>query len=436
MQKTPKKSMVFGVLIRIVLCVAVLVSGVYAMNHFSARKKAPHKGQVKERVLQVDVQSAVARTVETRLQGFGVVRPAKTVNISAEVGGRITHVHPDLDKGLRVPEGDILFKIDPSDYQAARKRLSASLLARENEIAQIEKEFQADRLRLKTMARNKALATDEYERVRVLLEENSIGNRSEQDQAEQAMNKAIDAYDQMQRSLALYPLRIKAARAELASVRADLDKAEADLARCIVRAPFTGRVTDVSMEAGEYASPGKEMVALADDAVLEIPVSLDAREATRWLYFENNGDSTGWFGNPRPVTCDIQWLEAEDHVFKGTLDRVMEFDQTSRTVTVAILFDPAGCDTCPPLVEGMFCRVSIPGKSLSGLYSIKRWFVSTDDTVYKAEDGRLKTARVNRVYTQGDDLYLTGEIRDGDLLITTRLVDPIENSALKIMNRN
>jgi hypothetical protein len=81
----------------------------------------------------------------------------------------------------------------------------------------------------------------------------------------------------------------------------------------------------------------------------------------------------------------------------------------------------------------MFCSVSIPGKTINGLFPLKRWLVTPDNTIYIARDNRLKTIAVNKVYASGDEVFLSGDILPGDNLIITRLVDPLENSALKIM---
>ena len=45
----------------------------------------------------------------------------------------------------------------------------------------------------------------------------------------------------------------------------------------------------------------------------------------------------------------------------------------------------------------------------------------------------MKTVLVNKIYADKDEVFLSGDITPGDLLITTRLVDPLENSALKII---
>lgn len=267
-----------------------------------------------------------------------------------------------------------------------------------------------------------------------MLEENSIGNRSAVDQAEQAMNAAIDSYQQMKRAIGLYPVTIQEETAAIASVAADLEKARKDLSRCTVTAPFTGRITARSGELGEYVPAGREVVTLADDSVLEILVSLDAREVSSWLRFEDSPSRSGWFERPVPVDCTIQWTEARDHSWTGTLARVVEFDQASRTVTLAVRFDPSrnACTGCPALVAGMFCAVSIPGKPVDNLFRVKRWLVTTDNTLYVAQKGRLQTRKVERIYAEGDWLFVRGDLSEGDRIITTRLVDPLEHSALDI----
>ena len=451
MEKTRRKITISRVITRILLSLAVIGAGIFAMTYFKSLKKPPHRGRVKERVLQVEVKKAMPQPIETRLKGFGVAEPVTMVKLSAEVAGRIIYTHPGFEKGRTILKDEVLFKIDPADYIAELKILRAGLDQKKSLLAGIEQQFKADRLRVKTIQRTMDLSRAEYERVRVLLEENSIGNRSELDQSERSLNNAIDNFDQMKRSLSLYPVQIREAAAGIASVTANMDKAAANLARCTIKAPFPSRIVAIAMEEGEYATKGREVVTIADDSSLEIQVSLDAREASQWLSFvEGPGKSSGWFPAPRPVSCEIASIEAKNANYSGVVERLVEFDQASRTMTLAVKFDPSQAlsqnngnnynnynksKDCSPLVAGMFCSVSIPGKTIEGLFQLKRWLVTTDNTVYISKEDRLKTLSVNKVYASGDDVFLSGDITPGDLLITTRLVAPLENSALKIMNR-
>ena len=143
----------------------------------------------------------------------------------------------------------------------------------------------------------------------------------------------------MARTVELYPIQIRESESSLESARARLSTARLNLERCEVRAPFTGRVKSVSLEKGQYVSPGKEVVTLADDSVLEIEVSLDSRDAEKWLRFNGKAASgtNAWFDGLEKVDCNVRWTEAASDIFwKGTLNRVVSFDAKTRTLTVAI----------------------------------------------------------------------------------------------------
>jgi hypothetical protein len=87
-----------------------------------------------------------------------------------------------------------------------------------------------------------------------------------------------------------------------------------------------------------------------------------------------------------------------------------------------------------PLVEGMFCLVEIPGISMQGVMPLPRWAVSFDETVYVARDNRLKTLPVKIARIQNGTAYVDDGVQEGDQVIVTRLVDPLENALLKVGN--
>jgi hypothetical protein len=201
----------------------------------------------------------------------------------------------------------------------------------------------------------------------------------------------------------------------------------------------------VAVEKDQYVNPGAVTVTLADDRELEIQLPLDSRDARRWLQFRDvsgvakNDTDSAWFGNLEPVACAIHWTEQSDGTpWQGRLDRVVEFDPQTRTITVAVRID-AQAAVPPvsgglPLVEGMFCRVDIPGRTLARAVRLPRWAVSYEGTVYLVQDGRLRTARVMVNHTEGDFSFVTDGIAPGEIVITTRLIDPLENSLVAYLD--
>jgi len=430
-----------NVLWRIVVCAAVLVLGILGMMSLASMRTPPRESTPEERVLKVEALRAVPEDVSVFMTAYGDVRALDEVTIAPEVSGRIVSVHSRLEKGEVIPEGEVLFTIDPRNYEAAFKEAQANVIQLETGIARLEKQLTLDWARLKTLERSRELARAEYDRLRRLFQEHKVAARSRVDSAESAYNAASDQADRMAQTIAIYPLQIREAGSRLDAARAGLDLARANLDRCTVRAPFKGRVKAAAVETGQFVSPGQGVLTLVDDSTLEIHVALDSRDARRWLRFERlpEENDLAWFGGLPGDPVRIQWTEdLEGHIWQGRLHRVVEFDDKTRTLKVAIRISAGealnGERGDFPLVEGMFCRVQIPGKTLQGVMRLPRWAVSMKGTVYVAEDDRLKTVEVGIARIQGDEVLISGGLEAGDLVVTTRLTDPLENALLEITN--
>jgi len=432
---------VVNIVIRIAVCTLILIVGVVGMKNLAAMKKPPAETKSEIRPLQVEAMKAVPEEVPVVITGYGEVEVLDTVAVSPEVSGRIVYTHPRLETGEVIGGNEVLFRIDDSDYRAAYQEAQAAVGQLENAILRLKKQSAIDGMRLKTIERNRDLAKAEFERIRKLHRTGKVVSISSVDSAEQQYNTRADLADQMALSVELYPLRIKESESGLVAARARLTLAAARLARCEVRTPFDGRVKSVSLETGQYVNPGAVVLALANDSLLEVKVPLDSRDARRWLLFNGQKPEkdAAWFRGLVPATCRIRWTEErEDHVWQGTLHRVVAFNKQNRTLTVAVRIDGKHALSRDgrglPLVEGMFCSVEIPGRTLQNVFRLPRWAVSFEKTVYVAENNRLKTVPVSVARIQGEQNIVSGGIRPGDWVITTRLVDPLENALLTITN--
>ncbi len=428
------------VLIRIIICLIVLLFGILSMNRLSALKKPPVEVKRTEQALQVEGTIVKIEDINVILTGYGEIKALNTVSISPEISGRVVHVHPRLDSGEIIPRNAILFKIDSRVYAATLEEANASLQQLKNTVLRLEKQFALDRDRQKTIERNQDLAQLEFKRIKELYEINDVGTRSGVDKAEQSYNAALDQADQMSRALALYPLQIQEVKSSIEAAKARLTIAKVNLLRCRVTSPFTGRIKNASIEIGQYVTPGQPVVSMADDTLLEIQVSLDARDARQWLLFDNTPAEslTTWFSKPTPVVCKLRWTEnPEAELWAGIMDRVVQFDPQTRTLTVAVkldTFSPQLDATSPfPLVEGMFCIVDIPGKTLRNVVRLPRWSVSFENTVYILNDeSRLKTVPVTVIYAEGENVFVSQGLSPGQTVVTTRLNDPLENALLAV----
>ncbi|MBI9076039.1 MAG: efflux RND transporter periplasmic adaptor subunit [Desulfatibacillum sp.] len=442
MEKRGEPNKAVMIITRVVVCALILWAGAAAKSILTAMKTPPKAAENGERALKVEVMEVQPDDRLVIITGTGSAKAKDMVKLAPEVGGKVIRVHPDLEEGKRIPRGEILFEIDPTNYQSAYEVAAATVAQTNNTIERLQKQQSMDSERLKTIARNRDLAKAEYERVRTLFEKSKVGTQSGLDRAESAFNSAADMADQVSLAVDLYPIQIQETRSALESARARLRTAKADLERTKVRAPFDGRVVAKAIDPGQFVQPGAPVLTLADDSVLEIHVPLDSRDARDWLQFKENAglQDTAWFGSLVQAPCEIRWTEDKNgHYWEGILDRVVAFDNKTRTLTVSVQVPGEKALSRDgdqlPLVEGMFCAVNIPGKTMQGVMELPRWAVSFENTVYISNDLRLKTVPVTVERVQGETAYISQGLAPGDQVVTTRLIDPLENSLLEILNR-
>lgn len=397
-----------------------------------------------EPVLRVEVLRVQPEDVPVLIRGFGEVRPVTLLPVAAAVAGEIIEIHPRLEVGEVIPAGEVLFRVDPRDYEINVADAEANVSRAESRVAALRLQFDMDSKRLATARRTHDLAEEEFGRFKALygdgLESELILNRTET-----ALNKAEDEYRRLDQAVSLYPHQIKEAVGVLAGAQAQLSKATTDVERTVKHAPFDARVVDVQLEQGQYVSPSVHVLTLASDDLFEISVPLDSSDARQWLRYrgDNPGQDPKWFGALEPVACRVAWTEdPANHAWEGRLDRIEQFDARSRTVIVAVQVrgERARADEGRfPLAEGMFCSVGIPGKTMQQVYRIPRWAVSFSGLVFVAEEDaahkgtyRLAKRDVEVVRTESEEAYISSGLKAGDLVIVTRLVNPTRGALLEI----
>lgn len=426
---------------RLLVAVDVLLFGVVAMFMLAKLKKPPVEAQPPKPVIRVEVKKVVPEDVPVYITAYGNVTALKSVRVAPEVSGKVIQLNPQLIAGRFVEEDDVLFEIDKRDYLAVYKDARATLARISNTIERLQEEEKIAQFRLKTLVRNRDLALAEFERIKKLFEVNKIGTQSQVDTAERSYNAAVDQLTQMKQVVQTYPLQIKEAHYQLESAKASVFRAATNLRRCAVRAPFRSRIREVAVEVGQYVAPGQGLVQLVDDRVLELAVPIDSVDARRWLLFEKRPEKKGrqWFSALKPVPVRVRWTEDENgHQWQGRLHRVIGYDRQTRTLTVAVRVENRSDRSASgslPLVEGMFCEVTIPGKTMKRVFRLPRRAVSFRNTLFLAEQGKLKTVPVEVVRIQGDEVFVRDGLKPDDAVITTRLSNPLENSQLEILNQ-
>lgn len=257
----------------------------------------------------------------------GLVSAYRSTELAFEVSGRLERVPaigvevegPVLDaEGRELQRGDVIASIDATKYERALRRLETqrkssltSLEAKRVDREQVAmREIDALRARLRKAeleietaekdneaARISAeVAADEYARAQQLYEAGDV-SRVDVDRAEQAAAEADAAWTsrrvsielrqqavaeaeaglaQAEAGLLLKDADIEVAQAQLEELAEQIDQAQEDVESCVLRAPYSGRITEVLMGQGSTINAGQSIAKISLLEPMRIAVTMSA----------------------------------------------------------------------------------------------------------------------------------------------------------------
>ena len=205
-----------------------------------------------EAPVEVRLEPVQERDLVAIVSASGWIRPHKKVDVQADIMGRIVQLN--VNEGEEVRKGEVLLRIDPTQYEAIVTRARASVSE------SLAREAQA---RANVIAAKRA-----YDRAKALASqgENLISKQQVED-AETTL--------QVQQEL------LRAAQFGVQMARAGLEEAQDQLNKTVIRAPMNGVVTRLEVEEGETAivgtmnNPGSLLLTVADLTTMEAVIRVD-----------------------------------------------------------------------------------------------------------------------------------------------------------------
>ena len=337
----------------------------------------------------VRTMAADPGSIQMTVLAHGVVVPKTESNLVSEVAGRVLAVAGSMVSGGFFKRGDVLVEIERVDYEVALERSRAHLASTQSELENAEKGYQR------------------YEELR---EAQSISESRHDD----ALN------------------RLTIARAALREATARVARAERDLERTRMTAPFDGRVRSERIDAGQFVNRGESIATLysVDFAEVRLPVR-DEDLAFLPLSLARVEGSV----SPMPrVVLKARFAGAE-HAWEARIVRTEgELDPRTRMVNLVAQvprpYDPAG--DVPPLTVGLFVEAEIHGKTVDDVLIVPRSALQRDTRIYVVNAAnRLSFRDVEVVRATGDEFTIRGAIQPGESICLSALDNAVEGQQVR-----
>lgn len=344
-----------------------------------ASKAKPKKEEVVTSLPSVEVIAVESYEGQAEIAGEGIVATLREVTVSPEISGKIIEVGENVKMGGQVRAGELLVRIDRADYQNALDQALAQIADAEMAIIQ-----------------------EEARRDQALRDWETLGSGEPSD------------------LLSRKP-QLKAAEARLAGIRTEVARAQRNLERTEIRAPFDGTIRSELVERGMNVTPNMELMTLFSPSELEVmlPVALS-----------NYGMlSRDELGNPTGKAILTGDLGGETLTWPGQIVRgsgeIASGALTAGVVVAIQASDREGPLRFPP--PGLFVQATLMGNDLAGTVVIPREAVRGSDEVFVVNDGgTIERRQLTIVRSNRDEILASKGVEPGERLITTRMNSAVD----------
>jgi len=253
------------------------------------------------------------------LDSKGYIIPVRQILVSPKVSGMIVKSY--ILEGKHVKQGDVLTELERVEYEADHQRAKASLELARQRLSEIEtsqpKEVGAAEAELDEARAQQTQTKSDYERCRELFKNKTAISQQDFELAESKHLAQVQRVKRLEYALGLMESsrqkRIAAGRAEVNQAEADLAKAKWRLDNCTIRAPITGTILKKNAEEGNIVNSiafngSFSLCDLADLSDLEVELTIQERDIAK----------------VRPgQKCRVRAEAFPERVYEGTVSRLM-----------------------------------------------------------------------------------------------------------------
>ena len=373
--------------LKVALPVLILLGAIAVMAVMIMSKQPPEKKSEPDKGFLVNTMLVEKRDVQFVVPSQGTLLPKVETNLVSQVSARVLEVAPQFIEGGFFKRGDVLVQLEQADSITDLKLAEA-------ELARVEAALQEE------IARGK-VAAEEWKTVK-----SSVAPE-----------------------LGLRKPQLATAQANLRAAKAQYERAQRNLERTTIRAPFDGLVKSKNVDIGQFVGMGSQMGVLYATDIAEVRLPLSDNELA-YLQQRSEGQSI-------PVTLTAR-VAGKAHQWQAELVRNEGVvDQSSRVIyVVAELKDPYARNEQTqqtPIQFGRFVNATITGSAAQDVVVVPRHVVRMDGTLLVTDATRkLMIREVDILRSDEDNAYISSGVQPGELIITSAVPNAVDGMALRL----
>ena len=370
----------------IIISLSVMVTFFLGFSREDEKKK-----DIKPYIPNIKTLLIESKDFNIYIESEGHLEPKIKHTLSSEVGGKILFLSNYFDNGLIFEKGDTLAIIDSSDYRIAR----------------INARF--------------ALADAKLE----FLRQKALSDRSQAELDEYNMNSEIN-------DLAKNKPQLEKAEFLFEAAKANYEKAESDIKKTIILAPFKGRIVSNQSSPGiVLPTPNSPLATIysTDEMLVRLPISIEEIDLLG-LKKENNK-----ILSESEISVNLKaFIGGKEYKILGNYIGISgSIDKMTQKIDLNISIDNFKKQNLV-VDDNLFVNAKVYGKVYQNIFLIPNVAINDRGYVYIIKDKKIFKRKVEILKAYTDSTLVKSGLSDGERINLTRLeyyidgmeVNPVE----------
>ena len=359
----------------IIVAVLVLIAMVLIGGFFASQKEKNKPLGLKTPPKFVQTAEVSYSLISTDITTFGRVESSQPIELIAEVSGRILPGRVPLKESQDFRKGSLLFRIDDAETRLDLKSQKSNFL---RDLATILPDLKID-------------FPETYPKWNTYFQSIDI-------------DKALPQLPEYQSEKEKTFLATK----NIFSTYFSIKRAETNLSKHLVYAPFNGSFTEVAFEPGAYVNPGNRIARIVRTGKLELKVPIE--------------------------TTDIKWIKVGNKVNVSTEDGLMSWEGRIKRIGEIVNQMTQSIDVIIDIIpnentvyDGLYLMAEIPGIEIPDAYELDRGAFYNGSQVYVVEQDSLLKVKEVTVHRLNSKTVVFSGLDPGAQLVTEPLVNAYNN---------
>lgn len=396
--------------------------------------------QTREEIVTVTQAKAEAHKVPSFVRTTGSLVADETSDVATKTAGKVTNTMVNV--GDFVKQGTILAKLDENEARLRVREAEAGVVQAQAAVGQAQArlglsasgsfeasaipEVRAANANYEQAAAELRQAEANEKRYRELVETGDVSSqnyenyRTLRDTARARVNNAKQQLEAASNAARQNNQAIKAAQAGVEAARTQVATAQQAVADTIIRAPFSGFVSNRAVAVGEFVTSSTPIITLLRTNPLKLQMQVAEADVP--------GITIGM-----GVSLEVEAFK--DRKFAGTVNAVNPaIDPTSRAAVIEASIENSG----NLLRSGMFATARIAKQGGGTGIFVPRSAVFSDETtqsyrVFVILEGAAKLRVVQLGTEEGDTIQILNGVNADEMIATSNLPQLYEGAKLQVV---